>query len=247
MRAISASFTESCGAPTTRTSPSASSRSCSAASSMWLATFFALSATAFAARSTDEPAVTVCRLAKPPSPSDDAGGVARHHVDLLDAQTPSWLAAICASAVPSPCPIADAPVNTVTLPVREMRTRPDSNGPRPVPFTPCDKPDAEIAAVLARRRLPRREIVPADRRQHLGLAGRIVAAVVLDRHAGARLERLRVRHLLRRNEIAPPHLGAVELHLARRRGPSAAPSRTTPADSRRRAPTTPASCWSSRW
>ena len=38
--------------------------------STWLASFFALSATARAASSTDEPAVTVWRLAKAPSPSD---------------------------------------------------------------------------------------------------------------------------------------------------------------------------------
>ena len=139
MRAISPSLTFSCGAPTTRTAPSTSSRSCSAASSTWLATFFALSATATAARCTDEPAVTVWRLAKPPSPSETPD-VSPAITFTLPTGTPSWAAAICAIAVPSPCPMADAPVNTVTLPVREIRTRPDSNGPRPVPFTPCASP-----------------------------------------------------------------------------------------------------------
>ena len=36
--------------------------------------------------------------------------------------------------------MAEAPVNTVTLPVREIRTSPNSNGPRPEPFTPCARP-----------------------------------------------------------------------------------------------------------
>src|SRR2546430_17238472 len=46
--------------------------------------------------------------------------------------SPSSFAQICASAVRSPCPIAAAPVNTDTRPVFDTRTRPDSNGPRPV-------------------------------------------------------------------------------------------------------------------
>ena len=75
--------------------------------------------------------------------------------------------------------------------------------------------DAEIAAARSRLGLALREIVPAGGGQRLGLAGRIVAAVVFHRRAGARLQRLLVRHLARRDEIAPPHLGAVELHLAR--------------------------------
>ena len=95
--------------------------------------------------------MTVCRLAKPPRPSDTPA-VSPATTLICSTPTPSWLAAICAIAVPSPWPIAEAPVNTVTLPVREMRTSPDSNGPRPVPFTPCDEPDAEIAALLARLR-----------------------------------------------------------------------------------------------
>jgi hypothetical protein len=40
----------------------------------------------------------------------------------------------------SPCPIATAPVNTVTLPERSIRTVADSNGPRPVPLMPIAMP-----------------------------------------------------------------------------------------------------------
>ena len=69
-----------------------------------------------------------------------AGGVAGHDLHLVDVDAELRSRAICAIAVPSPWPIADAPVKTVTLPVREMRTSPDSNGPRPVPFTPCASP-----------------------------------------------------------------------------------------------------------
>ena len=83
--------------------------------------------------------MTVWRLAKPPRPSDTPA-VSPATTFTLSTSTPSCAAAICAIAVPRPCPIADAPVNTVTLPVREMRTSPDSNGPRPVPFTPCASP-----------------------------------------------------------------------------------------------------------
>ena len=75
--------------------------------------------------------------------------------------------------------------------------------------------DADVAALRARFGLPLREVVPAGGLQHRRLRCRIVAAVVLHRRAGARLQRLGVGHLLGGDEIAPPHLGAVELQLAR--------------------------------
>ena len=77
------------------------------------------------------------------------------------------------------------------------------------------EPDADMAALRARRRLPLREVVPARRLQHLRLAGRIIAAVVLHGGAGARLERLGVGHLLGRDQVAPPQLGALQLQFAR--------------------------------
>src|SRR5262249_37095619 len=90
MRASSPSLIESCEAPTTRTSPSTSSRSCSAASSTWLASFLALSATARAASSTAEPAGAGRPPAHPPhppaQPERPAAGLGRHDGDVLRAE-----------------------------------------------------------------------------------------------------------------------------------------------------------------
>ena len=77
------------------------------------------------------------------------------------------------------------------------------------------KPDADVAPLAARGCLPRREVAPLRRLEHHRLAGRIVAAVVLHGGARARFERLGVGHLLGRDQVAPPQLGAVELQLAR--------------------------------
>ena len=99
---------------------------------MWLASLRAFAATAAAASFTEEPAVTVCRLAKPPSPSG-AAAVSPAITATLSALTPKASAQICASAVASPCPIGAAPVDTVIWPLGDTRTLPNSNGPRPVP------------------------------------------------------------------------------------------------------------------
>ena len=158
--------------------------------------------------------MTVWRLAKPPRPSETPDGVAGDHLHLAD---------------------ADAELRRGDLRHRGAEALPhggragehgDLAGPRDAHQAGLERPaagalhamrkaDAEIAAARSRLGLPLREIVPAGGGQRLGLAGRIVAAVVFHRRAGARLQRLLVRHLARRNEIAPPHLGAVELHLAR--------------------------------
>ncbi len=77
------------------------------------------------------------------------------------------------------------------------------------------QPDADIAALASRCGLPAGEILPAGRPQDLRLAGGIVAAIVLHAGAGARLERLGVGHLLRRDQIATAHLGALKMQFAR--------------------------------
>jgi hypothetical protein len=110
--------------------------------------------------------------------------------------------------------MAEAPVNTVTLPVRDAH---EAGLERPAAgaLDAMRQADAEIAAARAPRPGAFGNASQPAAPAHLGLAGRIIAAVVFHGRAGARLERLLVRHLARRNEIAPPHLGAVELHLAR--------------------------------
>src|SRR6185295_8807058 len=77
------------------------------------------------------------------------------------------------------------------------------------------KADADVAAFAQRGDLAAREVVPARARERVVLASRVVAAVEHDRQPAARLELRRVRHLLSRNQIAPAHLGAVEIQLAR--------------------------------
>jgi hypothetical protein len=68
---------------------------------MWLASFFALAATACADSMTDEPAVTSWRLAKPPSPSG-ARAVSPDVTLMSLAATPRCCAQICESAVARP-------------------------------------------------------------------------------------------------------------------------------------------------
>ena len=66
-------------------------------------------------------------------------GVAGNHADVLRAHA-ERLGANLRQAVASPWPIGAAPVETVTRLVGEMRTLPNSNGPRPVPLMPWASP-----------------------------------------------------------------------------------------------------------
>src|SRR5262249_38223118 len=215
MRASSPSLIESCDAPTTRTLPSTSSRSCSAASSTWLASFLALSATARAASSTDEPAVTVWRLANAPSPSDTPP-VSPGTPVMCCARRPRSPAPTCANAGGPPVPTAGGPgeyghASRIRYPHQAGLER-----TTPGPLDAVREPDAEIAALSSRGGLTLGKVLPTRRLQDLRLAGRIVAAVVAHTGAGARLERLGVRHLLRWAEIAAAHLHAREPEFARR-------------------------------
>ncbi len=79
--------------------------------------------------------------------------------------------------------------------------------------------DAEMAPVAARRRLPRPKPVPVRVGERHRLAGGVIAAVEHDLHAATRLELRAIRHLLRRNEIALAHDGAVYAERHARRGP----------------------------
>ncbi len=80
-----------------------------AASSRWAATSSAFSRTATAARCTAEPAVTVCRLAKPPWPWGMTA-VSPAMTVTVSGDTANCSAQICASAVLIPCPMGIAPV-----------------------------------------------------------------------------------------------------------------------------------------
>jgi hypothetical protein len=83
--------------------------------------------------------VTSWRLAKPPRPTGTTA-VSPEITCTASGATPSSLAQIWASAVRRPCPMAAAPVKTEMRPDGEIRTTPDSNGPRPVPFMACASP-----------------------------------------------------------------------------------------------------------
>ena len=153
MRASSPSGTPSCGAPATRSRAVGEFE-------IVLGDFQHVArelpapccATARAASSTDEPAVTNWRLAKPPSPTGTTA-VSPEITCTSAGATPSSLAQICASAVLRPCPMAAAPVKTEIRPDGEMRTTPDSNGPRPVPFMAWASPMPDQPA-LRRAPLP---------------------------------------------------------------------------------------------
>ena len=95
--------------PVAITMPSRISRLRAGTSSISAAVEIAFSRTAFAARWTELPAVTVWRLAKPPRPSWMVD-VSPLTTVMSSGRTLSWSAAICARIVFSPCPIAIAPV-----------------------------------------------------------------------------------------------------------------------------------------
>ena len=95
----------------TRTSPFFSSRSSLIRLEHAAATFFALSATACAASSTDEPAVTVWRLAKRAEPERHAAVSPATTVTSLGS-TPSSDGADLRQRGAEALPIAAAPVNT---------------------------------------------------------------------------------------------------------------------------------------
>ena len=181
---------------------------------MWLASFLALSATARAASSTELPAVTVWRLANAPSPIATPA-VSPGTTVISSARKPSSLAAICASAVCKPCPIAAAPV--IDRDAAGVRYPHDAGFERAAAgaLDAVREPDADIAAFGARRALALLEVVPAGGLEHHRLTGGIVAAVILHGRAGARFQRLGVGHLLGRDEVAPAQLGAVDTQLAR--------------------------------
>ena len=88
---------------------------------------------------TELPALTACRLANPPCPIG-TWAVSPAITRMSAGATLNWSAAIWASMVAVPCPIAAAPVDTVIRPDRPMRTMPVSNGPRPVPLVPLAMP-----------------------------------------------------------------------------------------------------------
>ena len=75
--------------------------------------------------------------------------------------------------------------------------------------------EAEIAAAPLRAPLPGGEARMIDRFQRHALAGRKVAAVERDGRARAGFQRRDIGHLLRRHQIAPAHLGAIEAKLVR--------------------------------
>ena len=70
-----------------------------------------------------------------------------------------------------------------------------------------------MAPLPQRRGLAGGKAVIVDRLEHHRLALREVAAVVAHRRAGPRLHRRRIGHRCRRDQIAPPDLGAVETDL----------------------------------
>ena len=79
------------------------------------------------------------------------------------------------------------------------------------------EPDADLAPLAARLIAKGREVVPADQRLELGERGREVSGVVLERAAVLEDQAVVVGHLLGLDEVARPHLCAVEPQVARDR------------------------------
>ena len=143
---------------------------------MWLASFFAFSRTARDASSTELPAVTICRLAKAPSPSA-APEVSPDTTVMSSERSPSSLAgsapARCAALAEMGGAGEDGDLAGVRDPHHARFERAAAGA-----LDAVRDADADIAALLARRAC-RAGNRPSRRLQHRRLGGRIVAAVVL--------------------------------------------------------------------
>ena len=207
--AISRKLFFSPGTPRTCAKPSRRSRSSGDTSSMSAAISLIFFASAMAARCAEEPALTAVRAAKVPTPKA---------ISLVSA-----VATVTSS-------VGDAELvgrdlgqrRLVRLPLRggagvehHLARRGDPYGgaligAEPGAFHGIADADADIAALPQRLRLPGREIRIAGGIERARLRGGIIAAVIGHRTAVARDDTDFVRHLRRRDEIAPAHFGAVE-------------------------------------
>ncbi|GIT14740.1 MAG: hypothetical protein CM1200mP36_04960 [Gammaproteobacteria bacterium] len=113
-----------------------------------------------------------------------------------------------------PCPIASAPVYTVTRPDRPTRTSADSNGPLPVPFTPFARPMPRYLP-CSFAALSRRKISVSNHLKCLSLASEIITTIVFDGTSGTSLKRDFIGDLVDWYEIQSSNLGSVESPLAR--------------------------------
>ena len=128
---------------------------------------------------------------------------------------PTCSATICDSVVRVPWPWLVAPVATATFAARQHPHRDALERAQARALDVIAEPDADEAAFVERRALPLAEAFIVGLRQRGLLPFRIIAAVVDQRLAVAEQQADFVRHLLRLDEIAPPHLGAIELQFAR--------------------------------
>ena len=86
----------------------------------------------------------------------------------------------------------------------------------PAPFHVICDTDPDVSALRARRRLPGWKVRVVGELVRLGLACRIVAAVVGQRLAVAKHEPDRIRHLLRPDQVAGAQRGGIKRERARR-------------------------------
>ena len=116
--------------------------------------------------------------------------------------------------------------------------------PAPRAFDVVCDPNTDVAALRTRQRLPLGEPGITRGLEHHRLRTGIIAAVVGHDAAVARSERRGVRHLIRPDQIAAPHLRAIETELRRDRIHRPLHRERRPEGGRPRASASPASCWS---
>ncbi len=158
--------------------------------------------------------MTVCRLAKPPSPSGAAAGVAGNDRNILRAHAESFGANLRQRGGKS------LPHRRGAGRDRDVAGRRDADiaefeRAAAGAFDAVRQPDADITSRRPRSGLAARKIVPACGAQDVRLAARIIAAVILHLFAGTRFQRFQIRHLFRRDQIAAAQFGAVEFQLVR--------------------------------
>ena len=173
------------GTPRTRTSPSTSSRSSAATSSIADATALALSATMLRrdvqrAAGGDRLAAGIGAVAE-----RGGGGVAGDHLHALGRDAEGLGGELRQHGVGALALVGGAGRD------HDRAGRPDAHAdalerPAAGAFDIVGEPEPDVAALLARRLLPRREIAPAGGRERAALRFRIVAAVVGHRQAVAR-------------------------------------------------------------
>src|SRR5207244_11217535 len=134
-------------------------------------------------------------------PERDPAGITRHDGDVLRAQAKLARAKLRARGTQGLSDLGGAGEYRYASRIRSPHQA-GLEWTTPGALDAVREPDAEIAALSSRGSLTLGKVLPTRRLQDLRLRSGIIAAVVAHTGAGARLERLGIGHLLRRNEIA---------------------------------------------